>query len=385
MRNRLVIALIIIIILALIAFVVYKAFFGREETLGDETFVMTFIDTQDDTVRVDHLLLVDCSGDSMQFIMIPVSLKCEVPGLSRMPLEEMYPFGGSSIMLEAVSNSLDINPGYYFTVEKDYMDEIIKNASPLSLASAEDLSFDSIDLPAGENMLQEKDIRSFLDYSYDSQYEDEFLDNKRYIISRLLQESRSSSLLLDESSPYLRDTNLEPPASDRINSIYASGEIYFYMLDPAPSGSDISTIRDIINDSYRDRVPGGIVRFYPEPVQEPEVQEPEVQETVEAEEEAEIEKEDLNILALNGNFIPGSATATAERVEELGYTVLEVGNVEDAITYEHTLIFHRPGLEGYALEIGDYLGVEEQYIQVSGEVQEGIDMTIITGLDYQEE
>lgn len=220
-----------------------------------------------------------------------------------------------------------------------------------------------------------------MDYSYESQHEYEYLDNKSYIISALLEEAKNSIPLLDENSPHLLGTNLGSAAVDRINSIYASGEIYFYMLDPAPSGSDISTIRDIIiNDSYRDRVPDGLVRFYPEPVQEPEVQE-----TIEAEEEAEIEKEDLNILTLNGNLIPGSATVTAERIEELGYTVSEIGNVEDAITYDNTLIFYRKGLEEFAREIGSYLGIEEEYIQVSEEDNEDIDMTIIVGLDYQED
>lgn len=390
LKNKIIIIIIIILALALVSFIAFKLFFDKDEILSQDTFFLAVIDEEDGVEEVKHLFLADISeaSSSIQLVMVPVSLQCDLPGLSKMGIGQVYPFGGNSIILEAISSTLGLNPGYYFTVDAGYLEDLIKRTSPATLNFEEDIKLNDYSFGSGENVLEEEGLISFLEYSYDKNYEKDFLDNKLYILGKIFDEARNSKKdLLDASSSSLRDTNLEAGFINRINTIFtgSSSKVYFHLMDPVPDTHDISELKDIvIAGKYQETRPEGITRFYPIIIEKEPVEEP-VEETVE-EETVEINKDELVIQVLNGNYIPGSATATANKVVELGYIVFEVGNVEEGTTYDNTLIHYKEGLEEFAFEIGSQLNMEEIYIQVfEDEPEEEIDIIIIVGLDFGEE
>ena len=389
MKNKIIIISVIILALALLLFTAYKLFFDREEILGQDTFFLAVIDEEDGVEEVKHLFLADISEteNSIQLIMIPASLQCDLPGLSKMGFGQVYPFGGNSIILEAISSTLGLNPGYYFTVDAGYLDDLIKRTPPVTLNFEEDIKLNDYSFRSGENILEEGELLSFLEYGYDKNYEKDFLDNKLYILGKILDGARSSKKdLLDITSSSLRDTNLETGFINRINTIFtgSSSKVYFHLMDPVPDTHDISELKDIvIAGKYQESRPEGITRFYPIIIEKEPEEEP-VEETV-VEQIVEINKDELVIQVLNGNYIRGSATAAANKVVKLGYIVFEVGNVEEGTIYDNTLIYYKEGLEEFAFEIGSYLNMEEVYVQVfEDEPEDEIDIIIIVGLDFGE-
>ncbi len=390
MKNKIIIIIIIILALALVSFIAFKLFFDRDEILAQDTFFIAIIDEEDGKEEVKYLFLADVSeaGNSIQLIMIPTSLQCDLPGLSKMGFGQVYPFGGNSIILEAISSTLGLNTGYYFTVDAGYLDDLIKRTSPVTLNFEEDIKLNDYSFGSGENILEEDGLLSFLEYDYDKNYEKDFLDNKLYILGKILDGARSSKIdILDISSSSLRETNLETGFINKINTIFtgSSSKVYFYLMDPNPDARDISELQNIvIAGKYQETRQEGITRFYPIVIEKEPEEEP-VEETV-VEETVEINKDELIIQVLNGNYIPGSATVTANEVVELGYIVFEVGNVEEGIIYDNTLIYYKEGLEEFAFEISSQLNMEEVYVQVfEDEPEDGIDIIIIVGLDFGEE
>ncbi|MFC2145447.1 LCP family protein, partial [Actinomycetota bacterium] len=365
--------------------------FDNEQVLSQDTFFLAVIDEENDVEKVKHLFLADISetGNSIQLVMIPTSLQCDLSGLSKMGFGQVYPFGGNDIILEAISSTLGLNPGYYFTVDKGYLNDLIKKISPISLDFKEGIKFNDYNFESGENILEEEALISFIGYSYDKNYEKDFLNNKLYIFTEILDEARSSKIeLLDISSRYLKITNLETGFINKINTMFtdSSSKVYLYLMDPDPVAHDIRELQNIvIAGEYQETVSEGLTRFYPIIIEEEPVEEP-VEETEEVEEIVEIKKDELIIQTLNGNYIPGSASTTANKLEELGYIIFEVGNVEEGTTYDNTLIYYKEGLEEFAFEIGTYLNIGEEYIQVFEDGAEGeIDIIIIVGLDFGEE
>ncbi|MCD4670099.1 MAG: LCP family protein [Actinomycetia bacterium] len=391
LKNKIAAIIIIMLIPALLSFAVYKLFFDKDKILGQETFFLAVIDKEDGIEEVKHLFLADISetDNSIQLIMIPTSLQCDLPGLSKMELGQIYPFGGNSIVLEAFSDTLGLDPGYYFTVDTGYLNDLIKKISPITLDFKEDINFNEHSFENGENILEEEELLSLIEYSYDKNHEKDFLNNKLYIFSRVLDAARKTKIdLLDMSSSHLRDTNLKTRFINKINTIFtdSSSKVYLYMVDREPDNRDIGELKNIIiAGEYREMGPEGLVRFYPMIIErEPEEELPE--ETEEAEEIVEIKRDELIIQTLNGNYIPGTATVTAGKVEELGYKVFGIGNVEEGTIYDNTFIYYKEGLEEFAAEIGSYLNIGEDYIQVFEDgAEDGIDIIIIVGLDFGEE
>ncbi|MFC2159669.1 LCP family protein [Actinomycetota bacterium] len=391
LKNKIVIIIVIILTLALLFFISYKLFFDKEQVLSQDTFFLAVIDEENDVEEVKHLFLADISetGNSIQLVMIPTSLQCDLPGLSKMGFGQVYPFGGNDIILEAISSTLGLNPGYYFTVDKGYLNDLIKKISPITLDFKEDIKFNDFNFESGENILEEEGLISFIGYSYNKNYEKDFLNNKLYLFTEILDEARSSKIdLLDISSRHLKITNLETGFINKINTMFtdSSSKVYLYLMDPDPVASDIRELQNIvIAGEYQETVFEGLTRFYPIIIEEEPVEEP-VEETEEVEETVEIKKDELIIQTLNGNYIPGSASTTANKVEELGYIIFEVGNVEEGTTYDNTLVYYKEGLEEFAFEIGSHLNIGEAYIQVFEDGAEGeIDIIIIVGLDFGEE
>ncbi len=383
MKEKILIIIVIVLVIGLVLFAAYNYFFDRDKTLGQETFFIASIEKTEGIEEIRDLLLVDIpeDGSSLQIVMIPVSIHLSLSGLSQMRISQLYPFGGSSIILEAFSQGFGLDPGYYFTVEKRYFDSLLEEVSPLSLNFTDALKFDDQSFPRGEDMVDHEAIISFLDYDYQPHYSEEFARNKAHIFDRALKQAAGSLLLLDRSSPYFRSTNMDDAAISRVNNLFLTNSVYFCLLDTDASSGDISDLESIIlSDQYKQTGIQGIERFYDIPASKEPVQE---EEPRQIEEPEPINKQDLTIVVFNGNFIPGSATATAQKIEELGYSVSEVGNA--AGTYDNTLIFYKPLLQEFAYEIGDSLGVEQQFIQIHEDEAEETDIIIIVGSDYQRE
>ena len=391
MKNKIIIIIVIILALVLLFFTAYKLFLDKDKVLSQDTFFLAVIDKEKGIEEVKHLFLADISEteNSIQLVMLPTSLKCDLPGLSKMEFGQIYPFGGSSIILEALSVTFGLDMGYYFTVDSGYLNELLKKTSPLTLNFKEDIDFDDYSFTSGENILKEEELLSFFGYSYDKSYEKDFLDNKLYIFGRVLDEARGNKMdLLDMSGSHLRGTNLEASFINKINTIFTndSTRIYFYLMDPDPDARDISELKNIvIAGKYQEMGPEGLTRFYPVII-EKEPEEEIIEEIEEVIEVIEIQRDELIIQTLNGNYIPGSATATANKVEELGYKVFEVGNVLEGTIYDNTLIYYKEGLKEFAAEIGAQLNTGQEYIQVLEDgAEDEIDIIIIVGLDFREE
>jgi len=387
LKNFIIITAVSLVAVLLLFFIGYKLFFDRQKFPGEEALVFAFISEEDNMEDIEQIFLIDISEKSCQLIIFPENIECSLPGLSRMEFSRLYPFGGSSIIPDAVYDRFGIRPGYYFTAYTPYLNDLIEEVSPLTLDFEDDISFDDYSFNAGDNILQKQDILSLIHYDYDTDYEEEFLDNNSYILGEVFNRAKGKSIdLLDVSSDHVISTNLDREKSENINKIFrdTGSNFFLYATDSDPGAEEVRKVREMVmaND-YHDNRPQGLVRFYPEIIEEPLKEE--IAE-VEEEEEPEIQKDELIIQSLNGNFIPGSATMTAERIEELGYIVSEIGNVEDGTTYENTIIYYRDGLEEFAYEIGQRIEVESDYIQVFGEGnQDDVDITIIVGLDYKEE
>jgi hypothetical protein len=387
LKNKILVMLVIIVLLVLLTFIVYKLFFNKEQILSQDTFFLAFINEENGIEEVEHLFLIDVSknNNSIQIIMIPTVLKCSLPGLSKMGFNGLYPFGGDSVILEAFFNKFGLNIGYFFTADAGYFNDLLKANSPITLDFNEDISFNDYNFSAGENILEKEAVISFLEYDCDSKYEKDFLENKSYIIREILDKSRTVKIkLLDMSSNNLRITNLTDSFINEVNTIFlkSSSEVYFYFMDPEPCSYDIAELKNIvIAGKYQELLPEKIIRFYPLAIEcEP------VEKVIEKAAAEEIKKENLILQILNGNYIPGSATETAKKVQELGYIVFEVGNFEEDTIYDNTLIYYKEGLEEFTLEIAAHLDIGQEYIEVLEEGKEGeADIIIIVGLDFGEE
>lgn len=82
---------------------------------------------------------------------------------------------------------------------------------------------------------------------------------------------------------------------------------------------------------------------------------------------------------LNGTGIPGLAQRIADHLTRKGFRVVRVGDVP--ITGEkHTIIHYREGFSGRAVELGHAIP-EDQYVFMSFELDEDIDIQVMLGLD----
>jgi hypothetical protein len=110
-----------------------------------------------------------------------------------------------------------------------------------------------------------------------------------------------------------------------------------------------------------------------------------VEETTAIEETSveEIAKDRISIEVLNGNNIEGSATVTAQKLMQQGYSNIVAGNVTDGTVYENTLIYFKDDFESQANEIAAILKINKGFInKFQNEAEAKKDIQIIVGMDF---
>lgn len=393
--GKILISLVIIAILITIIFFGYKFFFGKEKTLEEDTFVFAILEKDIDNVEhINNLFLIDISGKEdkeVQIISIPPDLKCNVPGVSIDKIGEIYPFGDGKLIADSLSEKLGLSVGYYIIITEGYFENLLDGISPLKVSFEEDINIGEFSFMQGEAVLDSNQTKFLLNYDYNKDYSEEAQTNKLYILKEIVSNLKDKGVnLIGSLNSNSIETNIEGSYIDIINSYFLNASTIFYYdyLDGNYLKEADKGLKEVVlGDSYSNMELSGIKKFYEEAqIEEPTTEEEEENIIEEEIKETEINKEDLKIQVLNGNYIPGSATATSLKLEELGYINFDIGNVEDGSVYDNSLIYFKEGLDDFADEIGQRLGIDEAFIQnFEDETSSNFDILIIVGLDFREE
>lgn len=392
--SRILISLVIVAALATAIFFVYKFFFGKEKTLEEDTFVFAILEKDIDNVEhINNLFLIDISGKEdkeVQIISIPPDLECNVPGISIDKIGEIYPFGDGKLIVDSLSEKIGLSVGYYIIITEGYFENLLDDISPLKVSLAEDINTGEFSFKEGEAVLDSNQIKFLLNYDYSKDYSKEAQTNKLYILKEIISNLKDKGVnLFDLSIPSSIETDIDSSYINLINSYFLDSSTIFYYdyLDGNYLKEADKGLKEVIlRDSYSDMELPGIKKFYEEAQIEELTTEEEEENIKEEIKETEINKEDLKIQVLNGNYIPGSATTTTLKLEELGYINFDIGNVEDGSVYDNSLIYFKEGLDNFANEIGQRLGIDEAFIQnFEDETSSNFDISIIVGLDFREE
>jgi hypothetical protein len=356
-----------------------------------------------------------------------------VPGVSIDEIGELYPFGGGSLITDCISSKTGLNTGYYIIITESYFKNLLKEVTPLKVSFVENISTDEFNFIKGESTLTADGIEFLLNHDYSDDYYKEAMESKLYIIKEFfsgLRNKKIELISLQESDTNLdEDSDTEGTNKDigikNVNvetNISASyiGLLNSYFLDPSTSfyymwldkdyfeganGASVEAKEElekiILGNNYQDMELGGVKKYFEEISEEeegkPSIKEEESIETSgeektkepagEKETSAELPaKGDLKIQILNGNYIPGSATATSLKLEEIGYGNFEIGNVEGGAVYNNSTVYFKSGLDDFANEIGQRLNIDKSFIKNFEDESAGeFDILIIVGLDFREE
>jgi len=386
-------ALVVAAILITAIFYLYKFFFGKEKVLEEDTFIFAILEKDQDNVEhINNLFLIDMSGEKdkkVQIISIPADLKCEVPGVSVDKIGDLYPFGGGSLVTSSISDKTGLNIGYYIIITENYFKILLDEISPLEVLLVEDMKIDESDFMAGEVELNSKQIRFILNYEASKDYYREVQENKLYVVKEVFANLRDKKVNLLNSQTFSgMETNTDGSQISQVISYFLDDPYAFYydFLDESYIKEDSEDLKVIVLDNdYSNIELQGIKKYYEEPVEEEKVEVTQ-EEVVEQLPEESLAREDIKIQLLNGNYIPGSATATSLKLEELGYSNFDIGNVEDGAVYENSFIYFKSGLDDFAYEIGMHLGIDKSFIgNFEDEASSDFDILIIVGLDFREE
>ncbi|MDD3818404.1 MAG: LCP family protein [Actinomycetota bacterium] len=439
-KNILVI-LVVIVALGIIVFLSYRLFFNREEKLGEDTFILAILEKDEENIEhINNLFLVDILDEKdkkIQIISIPPDLKCKVPGVSIDEVGELYPFGGGSLITDCIASKTGLNTGYYIIITESYFKNLLDEVAPLKVSFVENISTDEFDFIKGESTLAADGIEFLLNHDYSDNYYKEAMESKLYIIKEFFSGLRNKKIelislrdsgadsgagldadLSEEGANKdmsIKDVNVETNIStsyiNLLNSYFLDPSTSFYYMwldkdcfEGANGASDEAKEeleKIILENNYLDMKPEGIKRYFEEipggkeggPSGEDgegvETSGEEVIKEPAGEKETSEElpaKEDLKIQILNGNYIPGSATATSLKLEEIGYKNFEIGNVEGGAVYNNTTVYFKSGLDDFANEIGQRLNIDSSFIKnFEDESASESDILIIVGLDYREE
>ena len=400
-KGKVILSLIIIVLAVALAIFIYKFFFSKEKTLGENTFIFAILQKDEENIEhISNLFLIDISDKNkeVQIISVPPDLKCSVPGTSVDKIGDLYPFGGGKLIAGSFSEKLSLSIGYYIITSEGYLENFLNNITPVKISFAEDIDTGDFSFKKGEAALDSSQIKSFLNYDCSKDYLKEAQLNNLYIAKEIFSDLKDKEINLF-ILPALNnmETNIDSSHINLINSYFldSSTKFYYDCLGMNHFDKVNKNLKKIIlENSYSNIELLGIEKFYEEPAKEEQKEEKpaiekEKEDTEAAEEEAAEEqktRENLKIQILNGNYIAGSATATAGRIEELGYRSFDIGNVEGGAAYENSLIYYRDGLSDYAGEIGQYLDVDKAFIQsFEDEATSDFDILIIVGTDYREE
>ncbi len=399
--RKVMFTLVTVVLIAVIAFLTFKFFLSKEKTLDQNTFVFAILEKDEDDVEyISSLFVIDISDKNkeVQIISVPSGLKCDVPGVSIDKIGDLYPFGGGKLIVDSLSEKLSLSIGYYIIISEDYLENFLDNITPIKMSFVEDIDINNFSFKKGETVLDSSQIKSLLSYDYSKDYYKEAQVNKLYIAKEIFSDLKDKEInLFDFSASSAIETNIDSSHINLINFYFLDSSTKFYYDCLGMSYFDRvnkNLKKIILENSYSNIELLGIEKFYKEPAKEEQKEEkPAMEKEKEdievAEEEVTEEqktRENLKIQVLNGNRISGSAAATANKVEELGFKVFDVGNVEDGKVYENSLIYYKSDMDDFANEIGQYLGIDESFIEnFEDEAVSDFDILIIVGMDYRKE
>lgn len=89
----------------------------------------------------------------------------------------------------------------------------------------------------------------------------------------------------------------------------------------------------------------------------------------------------IQVEILNGCGVQGMAAHFAKILRDQGVDVVKTGNYK-SLDVKNTQVMDRIGNKGFALQVGNILGVESKYIYTQKKKELLIDATIIIGKDY---
>ena len=431
--KNIVITLAVIVVLIIVLFFAYMLVFSREEKLGEDTFILTILEKDEENIEhINNVFLVDILDEKdkkIQIISIAPDLKCKVPGVSIDEIGELYPFGGGSLITDCISSETGLNISYYIIITESYFKNLLDEVAPLKVSFVENISTDEFDFIKGESTLTADGIEFLLNHDYSDDYYKEAMESKLYIIKEFfscLRNKKIELISLQDSGAGLdadsgieganKDINIKDTSIETNISVSYINLLNSYFLDPSTSFYYMWLDKDyfegangasdeakeelekiILENNYLDIELEGIKKYF-EAIPEEKEGGPSAKEgegiaeepAVEGRESESVEelpaKEDLKIQILNGNYIPGSATATSLKLEEMGYKNFEIGNVGGGAVYDNSIIYFKSGLDDFANEIGQRLSIDSSFIKnFEDESTSKFDILIIVGLDFREE
>ncbi len=320
------------------------------------------------------LVRVDASDSTAQMLSIPRDLWVDIPGRGQNRINASYAFGGSSLLVETVQQSLGVPVNHYIEIDFLGFAALIDEIGGVEIAfpyAARDLK-SGLDVQAGSQTL---DGDTALAYARSRQYQE--LQNGSWVSVDANDLGRTTR---QQEVVRAMIAKLKSPASVTEAGSIASALAEHMTIDSALASASVASLAWDFKGVLTGGISGVTLPAKGASIDGKSVvvaDEPAASEVLSAfNQGANLGDEIIRVQVLNGNGIRGSAGRMAADLESKGFVVASIGDA-DRSDYEVTTVMAESGSDA-AGQIVQSLGFG---VAEFGAVTNGYDAVVYVGAD----
>jgi hypothetical protein len=328
------------------------------------------LDRRDPALVWVTLLSHDAGGDSGSIIYVPAHTAAEIPGRGLGSLADAYATGGLALLLVSTENLLDVDIDRYLEVSHRDAATLLRSVGPLSVDVPADVRVPAgtgearVVFGAGEQGITGEYLAPLLYLVGLDGTEIELGTRHLAFWDALMERFRSDPGALEravvDASVVLADSNSTPAQNADLIATMAS-------VDDANMTLGVLPVRDVgaagtmmheVDTSAAQDLLGGLVS------------------------PPSSQQDRHRVQVLNGNGAPGIGQAVGRMLVNGGFDVALSGNARNLDQRVTRIVTYDPTPEGVAdaARVRELLGLGR--IQVSGQTQGIVDLTVVVGRDF---
>ena len=355
-------------LLILVIFVLYR--FNllpfRSNILAKERVNVLAVGTDqvENTGRADTILILSINPKNKDTFLfsIPRDMRVYIPDKGMDKINHAYAYGGIELLEQSIETFLGIPVHYYGIMDFEGFEQLIDTLGGVEINVEKDMHYIdeagslSIDLKNGPQVLNGEKALQYVRFRYDAQGDLGRIQRQQKLINALIEKVLHFNIvvklpgIIADMSKYIK-TNMnysDIVSLARLLKNIDKDEIWLETIHGKPCyidgisylSADSSEVQKRIQYLFNNELRG------------------------------------LNIEVLNGNKVPGIAHQVAQKMEELGFDVVNIDNA-DHFDYENTVVI----IYSKQLKIEHYLKQYFNNIKIvhQEKPESQLDMTIIIG------
>lgn len=402
--------LMVILIANLSFFNFYVQYFPQEKMKGMNILAFGLDDTtgvkRSDTIMVIHL---DFEKNKTSILSIPRDTMVNIKGYGVTRINHAYPYGGTQLLVETVSNFIGLPIDYYFKIYTNGVADFIDHIGGVSLSVEKNMYYKDdaqnleIDLKEGTQSLSGTDALSYIRFRNDNEGDIGRIRRQQHMVESMLKKLTSPAFILEL-----------PLLVRSIRNLIQTDMPINQMVTLAMKFNDAARQKSVVKLT----VPGAIVLENGMSFWKPDIvqldqrikndllgfghqhsREQSTSPISENEKRQVLSRMDVSRITdqmhaleddsfngikleiLNGFGTKGAANKAANLLKEMGFIIARVDNAS-SFTYEDTIIVDWNRNISKSLHLSEYLRIDPNRIIVYDNYDKPIDFTLVLGKNW---